>query len=143
MTPFAKTPRPQPAAAPTSAAPAAPANSPRQPVLKLKFGGVRHRVSAADGEIMIGRAPDAQILVSASHVSRHHATLIWDQNGYPLLVNLSQSGTSLKRNGEAPKVIETSCSLDGEGSIGLFADYAYAEANGSVVTFEAKWPSRS
>src|SRR5215472_18267290 len=96
MSPFAKRPRPQPAASAASA---------HQPVLKLKFGGVRHRVSAADGEILIGRAPDAQILVSAPHVSRHHATLIWDSEGYPVLVNLSQSGTSLKPSGEAPRTV--------------------------------------
>src|SRR5262245_46370338 len=116
------------AAAPASAALAVPAAPVKWPVLKLKFGGVRHRVSKADGEIMIGRAPDAQILVNAAHVSRHHATLIWDENGYPLLVNLSQSGTSLKPNGGAARVVETSCALEGEGSIGLFDDYAFAEA---------------
>ena len=130
VSPFAKAPPPQPPPA-------------RQPVLKLKFGGVRHRVSAADGEIMIGRAPDAHILVSAPHVSRHHATLIWDSDGYPVLVNLSQSGTSLKPSGGAPRVVEKSCALEGEGAIGLFAEYAFAEANGTVVTYEAKWPSRS
>lgn len=144
MTPFApaKAPPPKPAAAPAGPVSAAPASVPA-PVLKLKFGGVRHRVSAADGEIMMGRAPDAQILVSAPHVSRHHATLIWDPNGYPRLVNLSQSGTSLKPSGEAPRVVDGSCVLEGEGGIGLFADYAFAEANGTVVTYEAKWPRRS
>ena len=140
-TPFAKKPPAQTAPSPVSeVASTAPA---RPPVLKLKFGGVRHLVSAADGEIMIGRGPDTQINVSSPHVSRHHATLLWDPNGYPRLVNLSQAGTSLKPSGGAPRVVDGSCKLEGEGSIGLFADYAVAEANGMIVKYEAKWPKDS
>lgn len=136
------------AAAPLAVAPAADApaidSAPRKPVLKLKYGGVRHRVSADDGEIMIGREPKANILVAAPHVSRHHATIIWDDRGYPLLVNLSKSGTSiLADGGTAPVVVDGSERIDGAGRIGLCADYAFAEQNQTLVVFEAKWTTRS
>jgi pSer/pThr/pTyr-binding forkhead associated (FHA) protein len=107
-------------------------------VLKLKYAGVRHRVSAADGEILIGREPGVNILVAASHVSRRHATIIWDPDGYPLLVNLSQSGTSVQLNGQPAAAVEGSLRLEGEGRIGLAQDFAFAEAEKTVVVFEAK-----
>lgn len=134
-------PAPAPAPAPALGTPAAgPA---KRPELKLKFGGVRHRVSKDDGEITLGRDPGSVIHVGAPHVSRHHATIIWMDDGYPLLVNLSQSGTSIQQDGGQPMTIDGSTRLEGTGRIGLFADFAYAEANNSVVVFEAKWPPRS
>jgi hypothetical protein len=126
-----------PAEAPASAPVAAPSKA-RAPGLKLKYGGIRHRVTAADGEIMIGRAPDANIVVSEQHVSRHHATVIWDDRGYPLLVNLSQIGTSLQVDGQAPQTVETSTRLTGQGRIGLSGEFAFAEQHGIVVVYEVK-----
>jgi hypothetical protein len=127
-------------APPTAPAPAAEpqAPRPRRPVLKLKHAGVRHRVSAADGEILIGREPGVNILVAAAHVSRRHATITWDPDGYPLLVNLSKSGTSVQASGQPAAVVEGSLRLEGEGRIGLAQDFAYAEAEKTVVTYEAK-----
>jgi hypothetical protein len=116
---------------------------PKNPVLKLKYGGVRHRVSRDDGEIMIGRETQANILVTAAQVSRHHATIIWDDLGYPLLVNLSKSGTSVQLEGGAPAVVDGSMRLEGVGKIGLCSDFAYAEQNQTVVDFESKWPPRA
>jgi hypothetical protein len=128
-------------AAPPAALPAGgpAAGTPKRPELKLKYGGVRHRVSAADGEITIGREPGSIVHVGAPHVSRHHATIIWADDGYPLLVNLSQSGTSIQPDGGQAMKVDGSTRLEGTGRIGLFADFAYAESNNSVVVFEAKW----
>lgn len=144
-----ETSEPASAAAPEASAPAgnaavdaAPA-APKKPVLKLKYGGVRHHVCADDGEIMIGREPKANILVAEAHVSRHHATIIWDDRGYPLLVNLSKSGTSFHLDGAAPAVVDGSMRLEGAGRIGLCADFAFAEQNRAVVVFESKWPPRA
>lgn len=126
-------PEPAPARGTDTASPA------RALGLKLKYGGIRHRVTAADGEIMIGRAPDANIVVSEQHVSRHHASVIWDDYGRPLLVNLSQLGTSLQVDGApAPERVDTSTRLRGQGRIGLSGDYAYAEAQKIVVAYEVK-----
>lgn len=128
-------PPPSPAPAPT----AAPAAAARAPVLKLKFGGIRQRFSAVDGEIMIGRAPDANIVVSEQHVSRHHASIIWDDFGNPLLVNLSQIGTSVQVDGQrAPERVETSTRLTGQGRIGLSAEFAFAEEHQITVAYEVK-----
>jgi hypothetical protein len=121
-----------------------PAARTRVPGLKLKYGGVRHRVTKADGEIMIGRDVDANILVNAPHVSRHHASIIWDDEGYPLIVNLSKSGTSLKIDGQSePVSFSSSTRLEGEGRIGLAEDFAYAEAQQTVVIYELKGGARS
>jgi hypothetical protein len=135
-----------------AAAPKAPAVQPqpvvaaatgvKKPELKIKYAGVKQRVSAADGEITIGREPGSVIHVGAPHVSRHHATIIWDDHGYPLLVNLSQSGTSVHPEGGEPMTLDGSTRLEGAGRIGLFADFAYAESNDSIVVFEAKWSPR-
>lgn len=136
--PASPAPRPpsaEPAPAPAVASPA------RAPSLKLKYGGIRHRVTAADGEIMIGRAPDANIVVSEQHVSRHHASVIWDDDGRPLLVNLSQIGTSLQVDGVPPERVDTSTRLRGEGRIGLSGDFSYAEARKIVVAYEVKGDS--
>jgi hypothetical protein len=110
----------------------------KRPVLKLKHAGVRHRVSAADGEILIGREPGVNILVAASHVSRRHATIIWDGDGNPLLVNLSKSGTSVQPSGQPAMAVDGSLRLEGEGRIGLAQDFAFAEAEKTVVTYESK-----
>lgn len=130
---------PLPPVMPTAAAPSPVA---RKPELKLKFAGVRHRVSKEDGEITIGRDSVSVIHVGAPHVSRRHATIIWMDDGYPVLVNLSKSGTSIQQEGGQAMTLDGSTRLEGAGRIGLFADFAYAEANDSVVAFEAKWPTR-
>jgi len=133
---------PEPVLTPvTLAAPevARPAPAAKPPGLKLKYGGIRHRVTAADGEIMIGRAPDANIVVSEQHVSRHHASIIWDDYGNPLLVNLSQIGTSVQVDGQpSPERVETSIRLKGQGRIGLSGEFAYAEEHQIVVAYEVK-----
>lgn len=114
--------------------------STRLPVLKLKFGGVRHRISREDGEVLIGRESDANILVASPHVSRHHAKVIWDSDGYPLLVNFSKHGISVHVEGrDAPTRIDDSFRFEGKGRIGLYGDFATAEANGTVVDYECKW----
>lgn len=114
----------------------------RLPVLKLKFGGVRHRVSKEDGEVLIGRESDSNILVASPHVSRHHAKVIWDSEGYPLLVNFSRHGTSVHVEGRAaPFRIDDSFRFEGRGRIGLYGDFATAEANGTVVDYDCKWGS--
>ncbi len=128
-----------PAPAPSLAPAAEPAPATRAPVLKLKYGGIRLRFTTADGEIMIGRAPDANIVVSEQHVSRHHATIIWDPNGAPLLVNLSPIGTSVQVDGStAPIFVETSHRLAGAGRIGLSADFGFAVSHQAVVAYEVK-----
>jgi FHA domain len=144
---------PEPAPAPAPEAPKAsppasvaasdqastPAPPHKPPGLKLKYGGVRLRFTAADGEIMLGRAPDANIVVSEQHVSRHHASIIWDDFGSPLLVNLSQIGTSVQVDGQpAAERVETSIRLKGRGRIGLSGEFAYAEEHQSIVAYEVK-----
>ena len=112
----------------------------RLPVLKLKFGGVRHRVSREDGEVLIGRESDSNILVASPHVSRHHAKVIWDSDGYPLLVNFSKHGISVHEEGKpAPARIDDSFRFEGRGRIGLYGDFATAETHGTVVEYECKW----
>lgn len=113
--------------------------STRLPVLKLKFGGVRHRVSREDGEVLLGRESDSNILVASPHVSRHHAKVIWDSEGYPLLVNFSRHGTSVQCEGQAPFRIDDSFRFEGRGRIGLYGDFATAETHGTVVEYECKW----
>jgi len=128
--------------APVAPAPAAAAPQPaetRPVVLKLKYGGVRQRFSAGDGEIRIGRASDVHVSVVASHVSRHHAIVTWDGSGHPVLVNQSKSGTSIWRDGAAgPETVQDSIRLEGEGRIGLADDFAYAEAHKTVVGYGLK-----
>jgi hypothetical protein len=126
-------PAPAPAAAMPQQAEARPV------VLKLKYGGVRQRFSAADGEIRIGRASDVHVSVVASHVSRHHAIVRWDGGGHPVLVNQSKSGTSVWRDRAAgPVAVPDSMRLEGAGRIGLADDFTYAEAHKTVVVYELK-----
>jgi hypothetical protein len=87
--------------------------------LRLMWGG-QHRVFASQQmPVVMGRSPQAAFCVDDSRVSRSHARLDWHGGSFQL-ADLSFNGTYVRFNdGEIVSLRRGSCTLHGNGSIGL------------------------
>ncbi len=61
--------------------------------VRILSGSLEGDAYALDGQLLIGRAPEADIQVLDSGISRRHCTLIEDDDGQVILVDLSTNGT--------------------------------------------------
>lgn len=112
------------------------------PELTLTHAGQDVRLTAVDGDIVLGRGSDCRIIVNSKYVSRHHARIEWDAHGSLRLVNLGQSGTSVRNTGEsAYRRCDPLLRVSGEGDIALFADGAEAQSRGDLVHFVLTLPA--
>lgn len=114
------------------------------PELTLTHAGQDVRLTAVDGDIVLGRGSDCRIVVNSKYVSRHHARIEWDAHGSLRLVNLGQSGTSVRNTGEsAYRRCDPLLRVAGEGDIALFANGAEAQSRGDLVHFVLTVPARA
>ena len=134
--PSAPPPPPPPAAEPPPAPRAAPkpAAAPAGPLV-LSYGGTEKRYTPADAEVTLGRALDNHIALTAAHVSRKHAKIVW-QGSVPYVVNLSQNGTCVKYEGamRSHQVVDK-VRLLGKGQIALAPHFGLSTENEDVVSF--------
>ncbi len=130
-------PQPKPAsAAPVPAAPASIARGVGATGLVLKFSGVERRFSPGDGEIFMGRGKDVHITVPEIHVSRKHAKIVWEEGGYPHLVNLSQNGACVRQAGTGrEQTCMTKVLLEGSGEIALCSRFGQITSPAEIISF--------
>ena len=84
--------------------------------------------------VILGRSPQAAFCVQDSRVSRTHARLDWHGGSFQL-TDLSSNGTYVGfADGEVVSLRRGSCTLHGQGRIGLAG--SPAEATSAVVRFE-------
>jgi hypothetical protein len=120
-------PPPQPPAPKPAAAPAGP--------LTLRYGESEKRFTTADAEITLGRALDNHIALTAAHVSRKHAKIVWE-GPVPYVVNLSQNGTCVKYEGAMRShMVVDKVRLLGKGQIALAPHFGLSDTNEDVVSF--------
>lgn len=130
--PAAAPPPQQPAAAPRPAP--KPAAAPAGPLV-LRYGDTEKRFTPADAEVTLGRALDNHIALTAAHVSRKHAKIVWE-GPVPYVVNLSQNGTCVKYEGamRSHQVVDK-VRLLGKGQIALAPHFGLSDTNEDVVGF--------
>lgn len=127
---------PMPVASPVIPTPP-PAPPPRKTVvsLLLKFAGAERSFSPADGEVIIGRGKDVQVVIPDLHVSRHHAKITWE-DGRAYLVNLSQNGSCVR---SAAAGSEQSCTnkilLADSGEIALCSKFDQVASPNQIISF--------
>jgi adenylate cyclase len=84
--------------------------------------------------IEMGRSPQASFIVRDNRVSRIHARIDWHSGGFQLS-DLSSNGTSVRfADGEMVSLRRGSCTLHGQGRIGLGG--APHEVGSATVVFE-------
>jgi len=130
-------PPPPPSAAEPAAAPRPapkPAAAPAGPLV-LRYGETEKRFTAADAEVTLGRALDNHIALTAAHVSRKHAKIVWE-GPVPYVVNLSQNGTCVKYEGAMRShMVVDKVRLLGNGQIALAPHFGLSDSNEDVVSF--------
>ena len=128
-------PSPPPAPPPPPPPPAAP--PPRKTVasLLLKFAGAERSFAPTDGEVIIGRGKDVQVVIPDLHVSRHHAKILWE-NERAYLVNLSQNGSCVRSPAAGS---EQTCTdrvlLADSGEIALCSNFDQVAAPNQIISF--------
>ena len=137
LPPVAPTPTPPPPPPPPPKRVPAPDETvvvSRLPILVLRYGAEVRHFSAADGEVTLGRALENHVNVSAPHVSRKHAKIVWEAN-LPVLLNLSRNGTYVRFEGGAEKACDTRLELRGSGLIALANEFGVSPDGADVVRF--------
>lgn len=138
--PMPAPPVPTPPAAPTPAAPPvappAPPPPPRKTVasLLLKFAGAERSFAPTDGEVIIGRGKDAQVVIPDLHVSRHHAKIVWE-NERAYLVNLSQNGSCVRSSAGSEQACTDKVLLTDSGEIALCSNFDQVAAPNQIISF--------
>lgn len=109
--------------------------APRCECLKLAYGDVALNLAAGAGKLLMGRAPEADLVVNDPRVSRKHAMVEW-RGGYFVLTDLSSHGSWVHLGNQPAAVLlrRTECFLVGSGHIVLGGDGA--ETDAPVVVFE-------
>ena len=101
---------------------------------RLVWGGL-HRVFASQQiPVVLGRSPQATFCVDDSRVSRSHARVDWHSGSFQL-TDLSYNGTYVRFNdGEIVSLRRGSCTLHGNGTIGLGA--SPSDPGSACVSFD-------
>jgi pSer/pThr/pTyr-binding forkhead associated (FHA) protein len=101
----------------------------------LRYGQQDKQFTAADGEIALGRSLDNHIALTAVHVSRKHAKIVWE-GPVPYIVNISQNGTCVKFEGSVrSQVVQDRLSLQGSGLIALAPHFGLSPTHEDIVKF--------
>lgn len=108
--------------------------TPRVECLKLVHGTHSLRLVAGPGKALLGRAPEADLVVNDPRVSRSHAMVEW-RGGYFVLTDLSSHGSWVYLGNQSDAVLlrRTECYLVGSGHIVLGGDPS--ETDAPVVNF--------
>lgn len=128
---------PLPVAPPKMAPPPPVASPPRKTAaaLLLKFAGAERSFAPTDGEIIIGRGKDVQVVIPDLHVSRHHAKIVWESGGV-YLINLSQNGSCVRSTAAGS---EQTCTdkvlLADNGEIALCSKFDQIASPNQIISF--------
>jgi adenylate cyclase len=102
--------------------------------IRLSFSGSERLYDSERMPIVMGRSPQSSFCVEDARVSRSHARLDWHGGSFQL-TDLSSNGTYVRfADGEVVSLRRGSCSLHGQGRIGLGG--SPADAGSAVVRFE-------
>lgn len=111
--------------------------------LRLTWGESQRVFANPQMPVVLGRSPQAAFSVDDSRVSRSHARVDWHGGSFQL-TDLSYNGTYVRFNdGEIVSLRRGSCTLHGNGSIGLGgspSDPASASVSFDVVRFADTQP---
>ncbi len=114
---------------------AAPRSKARSSVV-LKFAGTVRRFSPSEGEILMGRGKDVHVNIPVLQVSRKHAKIVWEENGLPHLVNLSQNGTSVRFTKTGKEMTCTAkLALEEDGEIALCGAFSQVTTPDEIIAF--------
>lgn len=87
--------------------------------LALSISGLSLLVEAGSAEIYLGRAADCRLRIQRPYISRIHARIVADRQGFHL-IDMSINGTYVRTDrGQAYKLVSGSLRLNGAGSISL------------------------